>query len=58
MSILDEKVSNIKKRIEYLKQIIECGEAEKAPDTWLVERYKELNEAMDQLKGSKTHGNM
>ena len=50
MTVLDEKVKNIKERIEHLQKLIECGEAEKVPDSWVVDRLKELNDAMSELK--------
>lgn len=50
MSVLEDKVENIKQRIVYIEKLIECGEAEKVADAWLVDRRKELNEAINALR--------
>ena len=45
-----EKVANLKQRIDLLTKLIEAAEAEKAPEKYMTQTYKELNDAYAELK--------
>jgi len=47
---IEDKVDNLKQRIDLLQKIIEAAEAEKAPDKYMEKTYKELNDAYAELK--------